>query len=289
LITEKRAIFETNMLTKDQEEIPVEINSQILDLDGKASLIFIAREIRERKELEETKKQILKDTLELIKIKSDIILWVFYELKTPLVDTENLIHTMYDQTKYQALLNPDEMAKQFSILLKNIQDILNQITEFLNLSEEESQKVNLDFDTTDLKQFMDEIIKLIKISSQKPIQIEIKGEDQQISIDQSRIQHVFITLLSFMFDNMGFETPLEISWYLQETQTGKEVIIKLQKKMEKGSEFFLDKHPETDISIKICKNILLRHAGLCQYHINPETQDFIFELHFPKSDDLKND
>lgn len=281
LIQNKFVTFETTVIDKNQEKIPVELRTQILDLDGKESIISIAREIRERKALEESKRRILQDSLELNRIKSDIILWVFYELKTPLLNTQKIIETLLGKVINQSNPILTEIIQQITLLSTNIDSILNQITEFLNLSEDESHKVTLDFEETDLKLFLEETINTIKNANEKPIQIHISGENLTVQIDPTRIQHIFITIIAFLLNYTGFLSPINISWQQHQEGAKNDVKIEITKKLDDGQEFLLERHPENDMSVKICKNILLRHNGMGSYHINSETNEIIFEISLP--------
>lgn len=42
--------FESTYFTKDDEEIPIEVNSQLIEMDGKRCILLFARNIAERKE-----------------------------------------------------------------------------------------------------------------------------------------------------------------------------------------------------------------------------------------------
>lgn len=52
LVTQKHLLFEQVLLTKDQEKIIVEINANLFDLNGQATVLSIVRDIRERKQAE---------------------------------------------------------------------------------------------------------------------------------------------------------------------------------------------------------------------------------------------
>jgi PAS domain S-box-containing protein len=54
LMTEKRAVFETEHLTKDKKRIPVEISANIFDLNGRSTVLSVIRNITERKRADET-------------------------------------------------------------------------------------------------------------------------------------------------------------------------------------------------------------------------------------------
>ena len=69
-----RVTFETVHLTKDNREIPVEINTLLLEIDGEELILAIARDIRQRKIDEET----LKESERLYRLLADNVLDVIW-------------------------------------------------------------------------------------------------------------------------------------------------------------------------------------------------------------------
>ncbi len=69
-----RITFETIHLTKDNKEIPVEINTLLLEIDGEKLILSIARDIRQRKAAEET----LKESERLYRLLADNVLDVLW-------------------------------------------------------------------------------------------------------------------------------------------------------------------------------------------------------------------
>ncbi len=57
MLTQKHALYEILHVTKAGKRIPVEINSHLIDLDGKPAVLSISRDITERKQLEEQLRQ----------------------------------------------------------------------------------------------------------------------------------------------------------------------------------------------------------------------------------------
>ncbi|MCP4214968.1 MAG: response regulator [bacterium] len=57
LFRKKHALYETVHLAKDSRLVPVEINAHLIDLDGKAAVLSIARDVTVRKQLEEQLRQ----------------------------------------------------------------------------------------------------------------------------------------------------------------------------------------------------------------------------------------
>lgn len=57
LMTHKHALYEMLHVTKAGKKIPVEINSHLIDLDGKPAVLSISRDITERKHLEDQLRQ----------------------------------------------------------------------------------------------------------------------------------------------------------------------------------------------------------------------------------------
>ncbi|MCU0285549.1 MAG: ATP-binding protein [Acidobacteria bacterium] len=57
LMTQKHVLYEMLHVTKGGKKIPVEINSHLIDLDGKPAVLSISRDITERKHLEDQLRQ----------------------------------------------------------------------------------------------------------------------------------------------------------------------------------------------------------------------------------------
>lgn len=57
LLRQKHVLYELDYITKEKKKIPVEVNSHLIDLGGRPAVLSIARDITERKYLEEQLRQ----------------------------------------------------------------------------------------------------------------------------------------------------------------------------------------------------------------------------------------
>jgi PAS domain S-box-containing protein len=98
LMTEKRAVFETEHLTKDKKRIPVEISANIFDLNGRSTVLSVIRNITERKRAEDAVRESEAKFRTLFEGASDAI---FIMNNTVFLDCNHSTEIMYGCTKDQ--------------------------------------------------------------------------------------------------------------------------------------------------------------------------------------------
>jgi PAS domain S-box-containing protein len=80
---ERRAELETRYRRKDGREVPVELSVQRIDING-GRVVSIARDITERKRMEEERERLYQEAIEGVRQRDEFLSIASHELKTPL-------------------------------------------------------------------------------------------------------------------------------------------------------------------------------------------------------------
>ena len=132
--------FESTVFTKNGVSIPVEINIQQFEFNNKLTTLAIARDISERKKVEEALK-ISKEIAEAgNKAKSDFLANMSHELRTPLNSIIGFIGMIL--MGMTGDLNT-EQKKQLTLVKNNAHHLLNLIDDILDISKIEAGKVDI--------------------------------------------------------------------------------------------------------------------------------------------------
>jgi PAS domain S-box-containing protein len=134
---EGRAIFEAEQLRRDGSLIPVEVNSRIIEYEGRQALLSVVRDISERKEME--------------RIKDEMISAVSHEMRTPL--TAMLGYTGY---MLENRVTPQQQEEFLRIVHGETERLDELIGNFLDLQRLKSSPGFLSKRTLDLHPLLEE-------------------------------------------------------------------------------------------------------------------------------------
>jgi len=205
----KNQKIEIELYNKDIE-IPFEVNiSPLIDPNKDISgYIFVFRDLSQSKEIERLK--------ELDKMKSELISNVSHELRTPLTSI-----MAYSETLIEMINDGDddkESQKEFlGIIISESDRLTNLISEMLTTSKLESRKANLNIETFNLSELINEIkIIIIELAKKKGISIEVLGNsDIYIKNDREKIKQILVNLIgnSVKYNNINGKIRVRIKKY----------------------------------------------------------------------------
>ena len=162
--------YEVEVLTKDGEKLPFEINAQRIVYKGKTADLVIFRDISERKKaekelreaheelseinvnLESIVKERTAEVEDLLRQKEEFIHMLGHDLKNPLVPIKSLMPVILGK------VDDPELSKYLEIVNNNFNYIEDLVVNTLKLARLNSPSVKLHIETLDLKKMVDTII-----------------------------------------------------------------------------------------------------------------------------------
>ena len=197
LLEKGHIVIESAHLRKDGSIMPVEVHARTLESGGRKLFLTVARDITERKRVEE-------ERLELDRMKSEFIANVSHELRTPL-------HSIRGFTKLmlQDKVPEPEVQKEFLTIVdnqsKNLEKLINNL---LDVSRLESGRFKIQKYRLFIKDLISETVEsFYTIASEKGITInaDIPEALPEVEADGERVRQVLNNLLSnaIKFSNGG--------------------------------------------------------------------------------------
>ncbi|MFX0035387.1 MAG: PAS domain S-box protein [Candidatus Hermodarchaeota archaeon] len=288
--------IEASLRHKNGHFLTLEANAQFfIDKEGKQKILVIARDISERKKVETMIIEENKELLELSQTKSELIMNVSHELKTPL-------SSIYAASQILLKGFKDQFGEQtigfLEMIYRGGQKLKQLIENLLDISRVESGKFNLNPQKENLVEIVNECIDDLRYWADKR-SIIINTEFPKelfVLIDRIRIEQVITNLLS----NAIKYTPLKGNIYINldsEDQfveisvrdTGIGLTKKEQKnlfqKFGKTERFGKDLEVETESSglgLYISKEIIELHKGKILVKSQGRNKGSTFTIKLPK-------
>ena len=297
--------IELNFKRRDNKIIPFSISvSKIQRKKGTSFIIlFICRDITERKKVElelksvlKKQKKLLDEVLRASKFKSNFLATMSHEFRTPLNSIIGFSDLLLEESYGE--LNEDQ--KEFLEDIKQSSEhLLNLINRLLDLSKIEAGKIKLNIEKIKLKELINQIQSTIKpLYTKKNLYFKIEGleNNQEIYADRIRLQEIFYNLLSnaIKFTEKG-GINLQILekdsyWYFSIKDTG--IGIPEKNSSNIFSEFTTVEDPfktpkiGTGLGLAITKRLVNLHGGHI-YFSSKVGEGTTFTFNIPKK--IKND
>ncbi|MCK4514888.1 MAG: response regulator, partial [Spirochaetaceae bacterium] len=214
LIMEERVLYEDVFVAADGTAILVEINAQLLQLNGHASILLSARDIsirrRTEKALREERAQLARRveerTAELSRAnaelarasrqKDEFLAGMSNELRTPLTAILGMSEALQEEV-FGSL--HDQQLKPLQNIEQSGHHLLSLINDILDLSKIESGMVELQMESVSVPAICDAALRFVSGSAQKKrlaTEIVIHGAVGTFETDERRLKQILVNLLS---------------------------------------------------------------------------------------------
>src|SRR4030042_939806 len=190
---------EIRLIRGDGTVIDVKVGCELIEnRTGKiARCRGIVSDISARKFNERERKELLEKTQEVSALKSDIILWVSHELKTPLVPILGGTAFILAQVEKGRPLENIVDLDLIKTLWRNAKRLERLVNQFLDIGRIEKDRFKLEPVEMDVGKLLSEAIQSVDfMREEKNITIECLGEKCSLFIDPMRLELVFINILT---------------------------------------------------------------------------------------------
>ncbi|MEB3308991.1 MAG: PAS domain S-box protein [Snowella sp.] len=214
-------LLDTQVMTKTGKIIPIDITGSVIEYNEKQYVQGIFRDISERKKIEAEIQNTLKKEKELNRLKSQFIDIASHEFRTPLTIILGSVEFI---TKYNHKLTDLKKTEYLERILKSTLKLRDMMEEILVLSRIDANKVSLNFEKVDIKNFIKEIIEDVEISTKNKQKIlfsviDLTTFNKQIYIDPKGLHHIVSNLLTNAIKYSPPESPIECIIELNTTET----------------------------------------------------------------------
>jgi PAS domain S-box-containing protein len=190
------APYEIEVITKDNEIIPFEINGARIDYMDKPVDMIVFRDITNRKKAEEKIKQQNIQLKRLYKIQLNFLNATSHELRTPMSAIKGYVELMLKKELGEITY---EQQKALNVVLRNTDRLNHLIEDILDVSRLESGTLKFKAESTNLQEMINESVETMQSSANLKnikINMDISDDLPGLIIDQSRIRQVIINILN---------------------------------------------------------------------------------------------
>ncbi len=266
-----------------EDSVPLMIKKTIAEFRARLERDRLQKEIALKKdELEKTNSKLM----ELDRMKSDFVINVVHELRTPLSIVKGNLDNI--EKGFAGTIQPKQKE-----ILDDVFRVLNRLTRLVNdlldLSKIESGKIQLSKEKLDIVKLAKEAVKgFEKLAKNKKIDIkkEISTDSIVINADKDKLTQVFVNLIgnALKFTDEGSitiritELQDEIQAEVKDTGLGmdKEEVDKI---FDKFVSLMREKKEGTGLGLPIVKDIITLHKGRIRVESFPgKGSSFIFNL-----------
>lgn len=173
---------------------------------GRYLIKSVSGEIDRREELENLSDELVETNIKLKeankklkkldKAKSEFISIASHQLRTPLTAIKGYL-SMVVEGNYGEL--PKKAKEKLKEVLGSAERLISLVNDLLNVSRIESGKIDMKFKETDLEQFIEQVIKELKIVAEKEgLYLKFEKdfeENSKVELDQSRMRQVILNII----------------------------------------------------------------------------------------------
>lgn len=218
-------------------------------------------------ELSDTLNYMASEILKAEEMKNDFISSVSHELRTPLTAIKGWGETILTGS----FEDKEEIEKGVKVILRESDRLKNMVDELLDFSKLEGNKLVLNMEKTDIKEEIEEILRLYDGRAKKErisLQSKFTENIPELSVDRNRFKQVIINILdnamkfspkdsNILINVSTLENELIIEIIDNGYGIAKEDLPKIKDKFFKGN----SKKSGSGIGLAVCDKIIKLHGG----------------------------
>ena len=267
----------TKLIDKSGQLLDIEIISTKYIYNGCSAALSIISNISHRKRMVELERDIiikndlLNETIEYDKIKTEFFCSMSHELRTPL----NVILSALQLIEVQQKSTGNSQEKYFNIIRQNCYRLLRLVNNLIDITMLDSDFFELNVKNCNIVEIVENItlsvVEFVKSKGLK-IQFDTNTEEKIIACDPDQIERVILNLIS----NAVKFTPTNGNIWVNITDCGDKVIITVKdngvgiprnkqqlifNKFQRVEKLFTRHHEGSGLGLPIAKSIVEKHGG----------------------------
>jgi len=273
--------FEVKWIAKTGERIPFEVSGARIHYHGRPAVLRVARDIRERKRMEEERLR-----LEKLATVGELATMVGHDLRNPLQSIENAAY--YLKNELANLSTSVQISPKTKEMLQVLNDSINYADKIIKDLQDFSSTKPSTLEKADINMIVKEALSIVKT----PTNIEIRTELDylpQIRADKDQMKRVFLNLTTNAIQAMEKGGTLTVSTRKNEgffevsfKDTGVGISEESMKKI--FTPFLTTRAKGMGMGLSICKKFIEMHGG--SIHVESEVgKGTTFTVKLPISQD----
>lgn len=264
--TDTRTI-ETNALTGDGIEVPVEVSLRRWELPEGPRILVAAKDITERRKVE--------------RMRQDFVAMVTHDLRSPLTSIQ-LFQQLLRTEAFDRL--PETLQETLGAADRSVIRLLNLVNDLLDLEKLEAGLLRLNIAQTRLSSVINRSMEGVEtLATENAIKIQVKRNDAEIVVDEDRLIQVLVNLLSNAIKFSPVNSPVELDAKTDELewleisvrdygrgipQSEQSVIFERYHQIDPSD---VSERRGTGLGLSICKGIVEQHGGTIGVESQPGT------------------
>lgn len=285
--------FETVILSKLGDKIPVEISSHIFKLFNNNAMLSIARDISDRKWAEKYIK-LFNEAKEYDKLKTLFISNISHELRTPLNLILGIVQLLEWKLENNTIVDEEnKLNRHLKVLRQNSYRLIRLVNNMIDITKMESGYMKLNLQNDDIVSVIENItLSVAEYIEHENIDLrfDTSVEEKIIACDPDKIERIILNLLS----NAVKFTPVGGSIFVSINEEGEYVLISVKdtgigipkdkldlifERFRQADKSYTRNHEGSGIGLSIVKALAKMHDGSISVKSEPDKgSEFIIKL-----------